>query len=106
MAFPAQASWSCTGSALPQRLSCLALLREQFIHAFCRHLREQRDNAFIASQSNGSANKVFDGGCTIGFHPSPCSVGYTRLGSCRLLGKIKSQTTGFDPLTELCHLIF
>jgi hypothetical protein len=81
------------------------LLREQFIHARCRHVREQRRNAFIASQGNGSTDKILDGSATVSFHPSPRSVGNTRLGSRCLLGKVKSQAARFDPAAKACHQI-
>jgi hypothetical protein len=62
------------------------LLREQFIHTVCGHLREQGDNALITPQSNGSANQILDGRSTFGLHPPPRSVSYACFGCCRLLG--------------------
>jgi hypothetical protein len=104
MAFPVQASRPCTPGALPQRPSCLALLREQLIHVRGGQLRKKRGNAFIASQSYGCANKVLDGSSAFGFHPSPRSVGDACFGSCSLLRKIEGQAADFDPLAEVRHL--
>jgi hypothetical protein len=81
------------------------LLREQFIHVRGGHIWEQRDNALIAAKRDGSANEVFDGSSTFGFHPPPRSVSYACLGCCHLLGKIERQTARLDPLSEVRHLV-
>lgn len=102
---PVPASWPCPAGTLTHRLGCSALLRKQFIHAACRHLREQRDNAFIAAKCDSGAHQIFDRSFAFGLHPPPRSMGYAGFGGCRLLSQVKGQAAGLDPLAETRQLI-